>query len=634
MRKGVCLLVLLLFATTPGPAGADGTATTADASTTTDASPTAGTQTTAATATATTPATTGSGTTTASTTTTATTTTTDAPAFTPVGAAPLSTDCTTAGVGAIVLPGRAPLAVGAAPASFGPSVYSVDGNPIVSFESAEAAGTSCQPGAVSVRELSLFDGAVTAAAVSASSGRGSVDDLRVADQPVSLAPGGSISIDGWGLLVAGDEVDTTLTAPLSVHLLTAHGQLPAGTVVLVGFGARPAAPAPTAAATTASPTASPTASTPPPGARATPATASAARATATRSAGKRRHAKRHKVKHLPLKVTPPLGQPGYVFPVARGASYGDTYGGLRSDIADGWHHGDDLFAPLGTPVVAVADGTLSLVGWNRLGGWRLWLKDAAGNQFYYAHLAAYSRWILDHRTVKAGQVIGFLGRTGDAFTTQPHLHFEIHPKSLLRLKYDGAVDPTSYLQTWKVEWPLNRDLPKPALLRAPKGTPSEEAGVVWRQLLAKQPDVAPPRAKTTAPPRHRSPHDNGNLTLAAGATPAAATERTGAQLPASDGTIALLLLGGVAGAGALTALTLRSRGRRRDPGPALLAEPGRDPEPEREALPFEAPPSVPPAGPAQPPAAPHSTSPLGTLGGLVGMSTLTAQMLRRLGRRA
>jgi murein DD-endopeptidase MepM/ murein hydrolase activator NlpD len=592
MRKGVCLLVLALFALTPGPADADGTATTPDTSTT------AGTQTTVTTTT------TGSGTTTAPTTTDATTTTTtDAPAFTPVGAAPLSADCATAGVAAIVLPGRAALAVGAAPASFGPSVYSVAA-PVVSFEGAEATGTSCRPGAVSVRSLSLFDGAVTAAALSASEGRGSVDDLRVAGEPVSLAPGGSTPLDDWGLLIAGDEVDRTLAAPLSVHLLAPHGGLPVGTVVLVGFGATPA-PAPAAAipARTASPTASTTTPGPP-----AASTETAARATATRSGGKKRHAKRHKVKHLPLKVTPPLGLPSYVFPVARGASYGDTYGGPRSDIADGWHHGDDLFAPLGTPVLAVANGTLGLVGWNRLGGWRLWLHDEAGNQFYYAHLAAYSRWILHHRTVKAGQVIGFLGRTGDAFTTPPHLHFEIHPKSLLRLKYDGAVDPTSYLQTWKVEWPRNRGLPKPALLRAPKGTPSEEAGVVWRQLLAKQPGVAPPRPTTTAPPRNRFPHDDGNHALAAAAVSPAATEQASARLPASDGTIALLLLGGVAGAGTLTALTLRSRGRRRDRSAALVVEPGQDPELGRESSRIQAPPSAPPVEPARPPAGSRSSS--------------------------
>ena len=91
----------------------------------------------------------------------------------------------------------------------------------------------------------------------------------------------------------------------------------------------------------------------------------------------------------PLTGTPPLGG-RYVFPVAGGADWGDTYGAERSDVPGGWHHGDDLFAPLGTPVVAVADGTIFAVGWNRVGGWRLWLVDHAGNDFYYAHLSGYT----------------------------------------------------------------------------------------------------------------------------------------------------------------------------------------------------------------------------------------------------
>src|SRR5581483_5651056 len=184
----------------------------------------------------------------------------------------------------------------------------------------------------------------------------------------------------------------------------------------------------------------------------------------------------------PLTVTPPLGTIHYDFPVDGGASYVDTYGAGRSDIYDGWHHGDDLFAPLGTPIVAVARGTLSLVGWNELGGWRLWLTDKYGNSFYYAHLAGYSRWILHHRHVQAGQVIGFLGRTGDAFTTTPHLHFEIHPHQLLSLGYDGAVDPTTYLQKWQVVHVPASEIPRPARLRAPVGTPRAEA--VWHELLA------------------------------------------------------------------------------------------------------------------------------------------------------
>src|SRR5262249_35708015 len=125
-----------------------------------------------------------------------------------------------------------------------------------------------------------------------------------------------------------------------------------------------------------------------------------AAATGQDSQGKSR---KHKAKvNQPLTARPGLGyRPShYVFPVDAGASYGDTYGANRNDIYDGWHHGDDLFAPLGTPVVAVSRGTLSLVGWNKLGGWRLWLTDKKGNSFYYAHLAGYARWILTHHHVR------------------------------------------------------------------------------------------------------------------------------------------------------------------------------------------------------------------------------------------
>jgi hypothetical protein len=51
--------------------------------------------------------------------------------------------------------------------------------------------------------------------------------------------------------------------------------------------------------------------------------------------------------------------------------------------------------------------------------------------------------------VQAGAVLGFVGNTGDAVGTPYHLHFEVHPKRLLYLGYDGAVDPTKYLDAWR-----------------------------------------------------------------------------------------------------------------------------------------------------------------------------------------
>ena len=149
---------------------------------------------------------------------------------------------------------------------------------------------------------------------------------------------------------------------------------------------------------------------------------------------------------LPRQVAPsvsavPTSQ-GYVFPVTGGTSsdFSDDYGGARADT--GWHHGNDIFAASGTPLVAVADGTLSKVGVNHLGGNRLWLTDDRGTAYYYAHLSAYAPGITDGVRVRAGQVIGFVGNTGDAISTPPHLHFEVHPGN------GDSVDPYPYLMAW------------------------------------------------------------------------------------------------------------------------------------------------------------------------------------------
>jgi murein DD-endopeptidase MepM/ murein hydrolase activator NlpD len=148
-------------------------------------------------------------------------------------------------------------------------------------------------------------------------------------------------------------------------------------------------------------------------------------------------------------VTPKLTAGGYVFPVYGPSSFVDTFGGPRSDVSGGWHHGDDIFAPLGAPVLAVASGTVFSVGWNEIGGNRLWVRDGQGNLFYYAHLSAFTPLAINNNKVNAGDVLGFVGNTGDAQGTPTHLHFEIHPVGLIGLGYDGAVDPTTYLLAWK-----------------------------------------------------------------------------------------------------------------------------------------------------------------------------------------
>ena len=155
------------------------------------------------------------------------------------------------------------------------------------------------------------------------------------------------------------------------------------------------------------------------------------------------------VQPVPEGVLPRLTSGGYVFPVYGAASHGDSFAAPRGAYVGGWHHGEDIFAPLGTPLLAVADGTVFSVGWNQYGGWRLWLRDRIGNQFYYAHLSAYSPLAVNGREVKAGSVLGFMGKTGDAEHSPPHLHFEIHPVSMLHLGYDGVIAPYPYLVAWR-----------------------------------------------------------------------------------------------------------------------------------------------------------------------------------------
>ena len=86
-------------------------------------------------------------------------------------------------------------------------------------------------------------------------------------------------------------------------------------------------------------------------------------------------------------------------------------------------------SPYGTPLVAVVSGFANMRTTN-LGGTSISLAGDDGNRYFYAHLSA---WAGPSRSVSAGEVIGYVGHTGD--TTANHLHFEIHPGG------GAAVDP-------------------------------------------------------------------------------------------------------------------------------------------------------------------------------------------------
>lgn len=119
---------------------------------------------------------------------------------------------------------------------------------------------------------------------------------------------------------------------------------------------------------------------------------------------------------------------GFAFPVKAPYSFVDTFLAPRAGYRK--HQGVDIFALSGTPVLAVVNGVVEQKAVNPLGGNKLWIRSPGDNwSYYYAHLAGYAPGISNGTRVKKGQVIGYVGNTGNARTTPAHLHFESHVPS-------------------------------------------------------------------------------------------------------------------------------------------------------------------------------------------------------------
>jgi peptidoglycan LD-endopeptidase LytH len=128
-----------------------------------------------------------------------------------------------------------------------------------------------------------------------------------------------------------------------------------------------------------------------------------------------------------------------LFPVqgVNGRAVQSAFGAGR-DSGRRRHEGIDIFAARGTPVVAAADGWITRQTSNRLGGKVVWLF-APGSRvsLYYAHLD--SQAVQPGDRVETGDVVGYVGNTGNARTTAPHLHFGVYAPLA------GAVDPLPYV---------------------------------------------------------------------------------------------------------------------------------------------------------------------------------------------
>ncbi len=351
----------------------------------------------------------------------------------------------------IVLPGGRVVAsqVTTAGASSSPAFsYPRDGSVIVTGST--RAATSLSTGRTgraksssAAANISIFDGEITAdsaaASAAAAAGRSSAGGGFAGTAVVNLQAfgrphaHGRVALEDWGYLTIAQHVtdrtaaagtkgfDGTVVA-LDIHLTAAHGGLAAGSEIQVGYAQ--------AVVQTAPPPVPVGLAGPHPGDRPQllpPATGP--------------------LIGVPQLVQPSLDAGPYVFPVFGQSHWSDTYGTWQGDAP--YQHGVDILGTLGQPLVAAAGGTLFSVGWNHAAGNRLRLRDRQGNTFYYAHLSAFSALVRNGAHVKAGQVIGFMGDTGNPGGLPSHLHFEVHPLSMLFLGSDGAVDPAPYLASWR-----------------------------------------------------------------------------------------------------------------------------------------------------------------------------------------
>jgi murein DD-endopeptidase MepM/ murein hydrolase activator NlpD len=120
---------------------------------------------------------------------------------------------------------------------------------------------------------------------------------------------------------------------------------------------------------------------------------------------------------------------GFVFPVGEPHAFGDSFGAPRmmGTTYEHAHQGTDIMAPAGTPLLACERGIITRMGSDVLGGTKLWIKGQSGTYYYYAHLSAFAEGMHDGKLVEAGDLVGYVGDTGNARGGAPHLHFEIRP---------------------------------------------------------------------------------------------------------------------------------------------------------------------------------------------------------------
>lgn len=150
-------------------------------------------------------------------------------------------------------------------------------------------------------------------------------------------------------------------------------------------------------------------------------------------------------------------------PIAKGFPYADfdDFGVSRSYGYKRNHLGHDMMGQVGTPVIAVESGYVYALGWNQYGGWRIGISSFDGRRYYYyAHLRQnfpYAKWLKEGAVVQAGDVIGYMGRTGYSAKENVNNIDEYHLHFGLQLIFDESQREGNH-EIWVDVYPLVRFL--------------------------------------------------------------------------------------------------------------------------------------------------------------------------------
>ena len=130
------------------------------------------------------------------------------------------------------------------------------------------------------------------------------------------------------------------------------------------------------------------------------------------------------------------------------AQISDTWDAQRSEKRR--HEGQDIFAPRGSEILSATEGIVLSIGENNLGGRTVSVLGAGGRIYYYAHLEGYAPGLAVGDRVDTTTVLGYVGTSGNARGTPPHLHFGVYQPA-------GAINPLPLLKNRE----MNRSTPAP-----------------------------------------------------------------------------------------------------------------------------------------------------------------------------